>query len=66
MNKRREIAAEYLSANEIEKIYGISRYTLRNWRQERRGPDYVRLGHKKILYRRDLFDSFMEQHSVTV
>jgi len=47
-------AADYL---------GIADQTLYNWRNQRRGPDYVLMGRKVIYLRRDL-DKFIESNRV--
>ena len=47
-------AAEYL---------GIAEQTLYNWRNQRRGPDYVLMGRKVIYWKTDL-DTFVEANRI--
>jgi predicted DNA-binding transcriptional regulator AlpA len=47
-------AADYL---------GIAIQTLYNWRNQRRGPDYVLMG-RKIMYLRSDLDKFIESNKI--
>lgn len=49
-------AAEYL---------GIATQTLYNWRNKRRGPDYVLMGRKVIYLKTDL-DHFIESKRINL
>ena len=40
---------KYLNPKEVEQIYRIKSGTLANWRNQGRGPGYVKYG-RKILY----------------
>jgi excisionase family DNA binding protein len=47
-------AAEYLC---------VAVQTLYNWRHERRGPSYVKMG-RKIVYRQNDLDRYMESNTI--
>jgi predicted DNA-binding transcriptional regulator AlpA len=36
---------KYLTAAEVEQLFGISQKTLANWRSQGRGPQYLKIGH---------------------
>ncbi|WP_144404434.1 AlpA family transcriptional regulator [Belnapia sp. F-4-1] len=38
------------SEKEVAEHYGISARTLKRWREEGGGPEYVRLGRRRIAY----------------
>jgi predicted DNA-binding transcriptional regulator AlpA len=42
---------------------GIADQTLYNWRNQRRGPDYIRMG-SKILYLKNDLDKFIESNKI--
>ena len=44
---------------------GISKQTLYNWRHNRRGPDYTRMGRKPVYLKRDL-DAYQEKNKVVL
>lgn len=43
---------------------GVSPRTLEKWRQEGKGPAYVRLGSKKVSYRDAALDTFVTRGTV--
>ncbi len=53
--------------NEIEtaKLLGLSRQTLSNWRHERRGLNYLKLG-RRVMYRMEDIESWIEQSLIKV
>ena len=59
MNKKERFdhkgAANYL---------GIAEQTLYNWRTQRRGPDYVVMGRRKIIYFKIDLDKYIESHRI--
>jgi hypothetical protein len=44
---------------------GIAPATLRNWRSQGRGPQYIRLG-RRIVYRREYLEQYLDAHVVEV
>ena len=42
---------------------GIAGQTLYNWRNQRRGPDYVLMG-RKIMYLKSALDKFIEANTI--
>jgi predicted DNA-binding transcriptional regulator AlpA len=56
----------YVTENEAATVLGVSRGTLSNWRSERRGPAYVRLGGGRVIrYKLSEIEAFAEAHRVT-
>lgn len=45
---------------------GVSESTLRNWRSADTGPNYVRLGVRKIMYRKIDLDTWLGNQVVQV
>ena len=64
MEKKR-LEKKYLTPKEVEKIYGLTEKWLANMRWEKTGISYRKVG-KKILYRIDDIESFIEKHAVKV
>ena len=54
---------EYLSARELQKLYGLNHNTLRGWRSQGRGPTYSRDG-DLILYKRTDVESYLKSNKV--
>jgi len=50
---------EYLSAKEVEAIYGLNSKTLSCWRSQGKGPTYSKKGNK-ILYRRQDVEDYLK------
>ncbi|UIJ38566.1 helix-turn-helix domain-containing protein [Desulfobaculum bizertense] len=46
-----------LSTIEVEKLYGFSRHTLRNWRSQGNGPDFIRTG-KTVRYPQESLEAY--------
>lgn len=57
------IAARFISAQEVERIYGLSARTLANYRSQKVGPKYYKCGHR-VIYRIADLDAYMEEHAV--
>ncbi|HPJ96985.1 MAG TPA: helix-turn-helix domain-containing protein [Syntrophales bacterium] len=57
---------EYLNEREVASMTGLALPTLRNWRYQRKGFSYVRLGGKRPAIRYLLQDvrAFMEGHRI--
>jgi len=46
-----EYQKRYITSSEVTKIYGISSRMLSQWRQEKVGPPFVRLGERSFRYK---------------
>jgi hypothetical protein len=61
-------SAAHVSDVQLEEITGISRHTWRRWRQESRGPLYLKLGRAggqgRVLYRLSDVLAFLEAATV--
>jgi predicted DNA-binding transcriptional regulator AlpA len=56
----------YVTENEAAAVLGVSRGTLSNWRSERRGPPYVKLGGGRVVrYKLSEIEAFAEAYRVT-
>ena len=54
---------QYVTENELSNITGIAVQTLRNWRHERRGFPYVKVG-RSIRYELDEIDEYMQERKI--
>jgi len=54
-----------LDHNQAAKYLGVAAQTLYNWRHERRGPDYVKMG-RKIIYRQSDLDRYMQSKTIVL
>lgn len=54
---------ETLTDQQVQRLYGINRGTLRNWRCMGRGPAFVKDG-KIVLYRRKDIEAYLQSHRV--
>lgn len=50
---------------EASEVLATSVHTLRTWRQEGRGPAFVKLGGRLIRYRLDVLEAFIDAGAVT-
>jgi len=57
--------AEWLTEKQVSEIFSIPLPTLRNWRHERQGPPYSKLG-RAVRYRYEDVVRFMEERAVAV
>ena len=57
---------KYLTEAEVSNLTGFALSTLRNWRFERRGIPYLRIGKRSIRYRYDDVVAFMETNHITL
>lgn len=63
---------EWMTTEEAAEYLGLSKSTLDNWRQQKKGPVYVRLnasakivrGAKNIKYRKADLDDWVERRAV--
>jgi hypothetical protein len=62
MNRDRH-AARYLTPREVAASYGFSEGTLANMRSRRVGPPFIKMK-KKVLYRVDHLENWLNQHRV--
>ena len=53
-----------LDEDKAAEILGLAVQTLRNWRSQRRGPVYVKLG-RSVRYRPEDLEEYIRVHSVT-
>jgi len=65
LNKKQttEATNETLSHNQAAEYIGVASQTLYNWRNQRKGPDYIKLG-RKIGYLKPDLDKYLEDHRV--
>ena len=54
---------EYLSARDVQKLFGLNHNTLRGWRGQGRGPAYSRDG-DLILYKRSDVEAYLKSNRV--
>ena len=54
---------EFLSPTELSAYVGIAVQTLARWRSEGRGPDYIKIGRKKVAYRMSAVHSWLEEQN---
>jgi len=57
------IEKERFNHKEAAAYLGIAQQTLYNWRNQRRGADYLRIG-SKIIYLKSDLDKFIESHKI--
>lgn len=59
----------YLTVNEVCEILRVKENTLRCWRNENRGPAFIKTGAKgtrtRVLYPRDALDKWLHANTVT-
>jgi predicted DNA-binding transcriptional regulator AlpA len=56
------LSPRYLTESQAAEILAVKKGTLANWRSERRGPAYVRLGGGRVIrYRVSDLEAFAEQ-----
>ncbi len=56
----------FLTPKEVEKIYGINRRTLANWRWAKKGPTYIKLGSRRVLYPVKALEEWIQSNAVSV
>ena len=42
---------DLLNPSQVAQRYGITPETLSNWRRERKGPPFIRIGKRRTMYR---------------
>ncbi len=53
---------ELLTTEQAAKLLQLAPRTLRRWRSESKGPPYVRLGARRVRYRRAALEAWLRQH----
>jgi hypothetical protein len=53
-----------LRPKDVEREYGISEQTLANWRSTNRGPAWVPISNRMVLYERSCLDKFFSSRRV--
>lgn len=56
---------QLFSADEVCSLLSVSIHTLRRWRREGRGPNYVRLGQNDVKYRAVDIQEWINNNLVT-
>jgi predicted DNA-binding transcriptional regulator AlpA len=65
MKQESKIQIQYVNERIVSELTGIALPTLRNYRHQGQGPDYVKAGSRAIRYRLDDVISYMEKGRVT-
>lgn len=52
---------EYLRPADVEANYAIAVGTLKSWRHDGYGPDWFRLGQRRIVYRRSVVEAWITE-----
>ena len=52
-----------LDAIKAAERLGIPPQRLKNWRNSGMGPDFIRLGHKTVVYDSEALDAFLRSHT---
>jgi len=55
----------FLRAPDAAKMLGVSEWTLQNWRTTGAGPPFVRIGERRIGYRRTDIDAWARARTFT-
>jgi excisionase family DNA binding protein len=53
------------TTEELAEFLGLSPRTLKDWRNQGKGPKSVRIGHKTIRYRKEDVDSWIKRQKKT-
>lgn len=53
-----------LTPEDVSQMYSVSKGTLGNWRCNRTGPRFFKVGKKKILYKLEDIQKFFESQPV--
>jgi len=64
MEKRKEKEKKFLTTWDVEQIYGIPRQTLANLRCMGNGPTYYKASPRKVLYRAEDLEEWLEKKLV--
>jgi len=57
--------SKLLTEHEVSAEYGLNLHTLRDWRYQRRGLPFVKLG-KVVRYERAAVEAYIAKHTVAV
>ena len=58
--------SDLLTPDKVAELLHISPRTLANWRWLKRGPAYVKLGERKVLYRQKDLDFWMDEAGLRI
>lgn len=50
---------EYLDTAELAELLGLAEITVKQWRQHKKGPPFVRVSHRCVRYKRSDVDRWM-------
>ncbi len=53
---------DLLTTEQAASLLQLSPRTLRRWRSEGKGPPYVRLGSRRVRYRRQAIEAWLREH----
>jgi transposase-like protein len=54
-----------IRAGQVAAEYGIAAQTLANWRSQGKGPDFMRVSARMVLYSRGALEKFFTDHKIT-
>lgn len=54
-----------LSPKQVEAEFGISIERLHYWRKTRRGPEFIKLGHRSLRYDSAVLEKFIQRNTHT-
>lgn len=55
--------SDYLAEAQLDQQYGIKPRTAQRWRQSGEGPPYIRLGRRRVLYRRQDVENWLRERT---
>ncbi len=64
MSEKDENVNTFVGDVEAARMMGVSRYTLRGWRQQQRGPHYHKVG-RRVVYSLDDLRQYMAARRIT-
>jgi len=62
-NMKATLTKKTLTPHQVSEMYGIAKGTLGNYRAQRRGPRFYKVG-KKVLYRIEDIEAYLFQNPV--
>lgn len=57
---------EFIGAQELAKLLGVSNNTVRLWRVKGRGPKFIQRGYSRYFYRREDVLTFMKEYNFDI
>jgi len=55
-----------IDEKKLSELTGISVQTLRNWRHQRKGPNFLKISARLVRYRLKDVENFLEDHQVRI